>query len=258
MTDAVDWTSLAEAFALGRPVARETRPMVVSEVITERGHAGLRVDGDCPDRCRSGFRFETDSGGYERSRECNHCGPITRHARRVNAARLPVWAHQVRRDWRGERTLAQVEQLAQVIRSGDQLARVWYGAPGRGKSWLACATAMACLDLGMTVQWVTWPDLLASLRDQLRDDRPLRPMVEPLLRADLLVVDEVKGMVTPFAADLAESLIGRRCELGGRIICTANLSEPQLWAYLGDRVRSRLAQAGRLQAITGEDMRCTT
>ena len=234
---------------------RVYRPLTVTAGITDAGCAGLHVDGDCPDRCRAGFTFGLDAQGYERSYPCPRCTPTYQHARRFNAAMLPVWAHRVRRDWSGERTWAQVETVAKAIRTGNDNARVYFGDPGRGKSFLACAIALECIAAGMSTRWVTWPDLLSSLKDQMRDDKPIRAILEPINRVELLVVDEVKGIATPFSSEVAELLIGRRAELGRKVVITGNLDEPQLWAYLGDRVRSRLTQAGKTLEITGDDRR---
>ena len=234
---------------------RVLTPFAVVETVSDCDRfARLRVDGDCPARCKGGFVFSQDEHGYELSHPCPRCSPVYQHARRFNAARLPVWAHRVERDWSGVPWSAVVATAAEII-GGTRNVRVWYGDPGRGKSFIACAVALEALKAGLSVSWVTWPTLLDDLRDQMRDGKALRTLVDPLARVDLLVVDEVKGKATPFSADVAESLIGRRAELGRRVVCTANLSEPELWACLGDRVRSRIAQAGRVKEIQGTDRR---
>ena len=46
----------------------------------------------------------------------------------------------------------------------------------------------------------------------MRDDKPIRAILEPINRVELLVVDEVKGNATPFSSEVAELLIGRRAE----------------------------------------------
>lgn len=255
MSEAIDIEAWAAEFVAGLRADRVYRPLTVTPGVVGDRFAGLHVDGDCPDRCRGGFTFIVDLQGYERSHPCPRCTPTYQHARRFNAAMLPLWAHRVRRDWSGERSWSQVEALAKLVRSGEQTARVYFGDPGRGKSFLACAIALECIASGMSTRWVRWPDLLASLKDQLSDDKPLRTILEPIDRVELLVVDEVKGVSTAFSSDVAELLIGRRAELGRRVVITANLDEGQLWAYLGDRVRSRLTQAGKVMAITGEDRR---
>ena len=258
MSETFDIESWKTEFLASIPADREPRvyrPLTTSPGFTDAGFAGLHVDGDCPERCRSGSIFVVDLQGYERAHNCPRCTPIHQHARRFNAAGLPVWAHRVKRDWSGDRTWSQIEALANGIRSGAQGARVYFGDPGRGKSFLACAIALECIAAGVTTKWITWPDLLSSLKDQMRDDKPLRAILEPLSRFELLVIDEVKGIATPFSGEVAEALIGRRAELGRKVVITANLDEAQLWAYLGDRVRSRLTQAGKILAITGEDRR---
>lgn len=258
MNDVFDIEAWKAEFLASIPTDREPRvyrPLTTTPGFTDAGHAGLHVDGDCPERCHGGFTFGFDLQGYERSYPCPNCTPAYQHARRFNAAMLPVWAHRVRRDWSGERTWPQVETVAKAIRTGNDNARVYFGDPGRGKSFLACAIALECIAAGMSTRWVTWPDLLSSLKDQMRDDKPLRQIIEPINRAELLVVDEVKGIATPFSSEVAELLIGRRAELGRKVVITGNLDEPQLWAYLGDRVRSRLTQAGKTLEITGDDRR---
>lgn len=254
-TEPIDIEAWASAFLGALRADRVFRPLTVTPGVTEDGYAGLHVDGDCPERCRSGFVFGVDAQGYDRSTPCPRCQPVYQHARRFNTARLPVWAHRVKRDWSGEMPWSAVEELASRVASGETQARVWYGDPGRGKSFRACAVALECIALGVQTAWVTWPDLLSSLKDQMRDDKPLRTLLDPLTRVGLLVIDEVKGVATPFSSDVAELLIGRRAELGRRVLITANLGKDQLWAYLGDRVRSRMAQAGSAMNVAGVDRR---
>lgn len=261
MSDTLDIAAWAASLNIRHTTARIRRPLTVTPVVTDVGVAQLQVDGDCEARCNRGFTFELGDDGNTYARPCPSCTQTTEHARRFNAAALPGWAHQVRGAWSGERTWPQVEALARHLVSGEQIARVYYGDPGRGKSYLAAALALLCIEAGVPTRWVTWPDLLSSLKDQLRDDKPLRTIIEPISRAELLVVDEVKGIATPFSSDVAELLIGRRAELGRRILITANLDDGQLWEYLGDRVRSRLTMAGKTMEITGEDRRaapCST
>lgn len=272
MNEAIEIADLgADFFASLRPDRKRKPFEVVQGVIradrtfvpltADRGgvadgiFAGLHVDGDCPERCRAGFTYYVDAEGYDRSVPCTRCQPVYQHARRFNAARLPVWAHRVERDWSGDMPWHAVETLATDLAAGREQARVWYGDPGRGKSFRACGIALKCIALGVQTAWVTWPDLLSSLKDQMRDDKPLRTLLDPLTRVGLLVVDEVKGSATPFSSEVAELLIGRRCELGRRVLITANLSKDQLWACLGDRVQSRVTQAGLTQNITGKDRR---
>ena len=158
---------------------------------------------------------------------------------------MPVWAHPgaarlETANGRGRRS----RRLRRPSRTSNDNARVYFGDPGRGKSFLACAIALGASPPGMSVRWITWPDLLSSLKDQMRDDKPLRAILEPINRVELLVVDEVKGIATPFSSEVAELLIGRRAELGRKVVITANLDEDNS----GLPRRPRPVAAGRRQA----------
>ena len=73
----------------------------------------------------------------------------------------------------------------------------------------------------------------------------MRDSERGLLRA-ILPAGEVHGSVREIA---------ERVGVSRRVLITANLSKDQLWACLGDRVQSRVTQAGLTQNITGKDRR---
>lgn len=257
-----DFAAWCADFASGLKPGKTRQPMAVRAGMHEDRDTGerwatLTVTGDCSAFCVGGYAVTVECG-YDITRPCPTCGPVHDHARRFNVARLPQWAHRVEPEWSGPPSApswAQVEAFGASLANGSAKARVWYGDPGRGKSWLACAAALCALKAGATVAWVSWPDLLSNLRDRVREGRPLRELLRPLASPALLVVDEVKGTATEFSADVAETLIGRHIESGGRILLTANLSEAQLWQCVGDRVRSRLAAAGKVSPLNGTDRR---
>ena len=81
------------------------------------------------------------------------------------------------------------------------------GPSGTGKSHLAEALGHLAIDEGKTVAWHTLETLATLLRRHRADDS-VNKAIGRLIRADLIVIDDI-GML-PVAPDAAEALVSRR------------------------------------------------
>lgn len=222
--------------------------------------AALEIRGRCP-HCCGGWTWEMDAG-VSRTRRCPRCHGTRAHVDRFNAARLPLEAHRVEREWREDIAPAGLaRELAESLRSGGR-GRIWWGAQGRGKTRRALAVALHFLRLGGSVRWVSWAPLMYQLQEAATHSKrngeeppSVASQVGGLLDAGLLVVDDIGDRVTPFRAELAEMLLGMRCDLRRPMVVTTNLDPRQLGATLGARVMSRMGAACALSEVTGIDLR---
>ena len=235
---------------------RAPDPLRIVERVTDDGIAFHVIEGRCP-YCRGGF-VTSERDGYTVSAKCGECRHLRRRAELFNDARFPGWVHRVCREWSGPVSLEYVENAASGLMEAGGKGRLWHGGNGRGKSFYGAAMALRAIDLGKSVRWRSWPDLMATLRDAVADRASMKARIEPLLRCDLLVLDELSGRGTDFEAETFEAVIGRRAEMLRPMLITTNLRPDAVRALVGDRVWSRLAAAVQLREIAGVDRRGET
>ena len=103
--------------------------------------------------------------------------------------------------------LTDPQAIQQALRTLEWIARAENlcicGPSGTGKSHLAEALGHAAIDEGKTVAWHTL-ESLATLMRRHRADDSVNKAIGRLIRADLILIDDV-GML-PVAADAAEAL----------------------------------------------------
>ena len=149
----------------------------------------------------------------------------------VNQARLRLpdaSLEELDRDAQRGINLGQLDALAPCtwIQHGEQIAII--GAPGRGKTWLACAIARAACLKGFRARY--YP--LRMLLDELAKDAGSRhagAFRTELLRQDLLIIDEFdpKGLSDQQYLWLLEVIDDRQAR---RSTLVASLKTPKEWA----------------------------
>ena len=133
------------------------------------------------------------------------------------------------------------------------------GAPGNGKTHLACAIANAVMaQFEATVAYGNVPDLLRTIKETYRRDstRTERQALQDLIGPDLLVMDELGAqMGTDHEKQLLFEIIDRRYTNLRPTIIASNLNREDLDGYLGQRAMDRFDQTATILAFDWESYR---
>ena len=108
------------------------------------------------------------------------------------------------------------------------------GRPGTGKSFIAKAVAYHATLQSYRVQYVETDEFFADYA--LGTPALRKPMLRPLIDADLLVLDDLflAKRIPEGAGELLQSLIHQRYKLHRSVIVTSNRVVQDWGAYLGD------------------------
>ena len=133
------------------------------------------------------------------------------------------------------------------------------GAPGNGKTHLACAIASAVMaQFGATVAYGDVPDLLRTVKETYRRDstRTERQALQDLVAPDLLIMDELGAQLgTDHEKQLLFEIINRRYANLRPTIIVSNLNRDDLEDYLGHRAKDRFDQMATVLAFDWESYR---
>lgn len=132
------------------------------------------------------------------------------------------------RDDRRGINLGQLDALAPCTWLQHHQQVVIIGAPGSGKTWLACALGHAACLKGFRTRYYNLRTLLKELTNDAKSHHPGRLRTE-LLRQDLLIIDEFdpKGLTEQQYLWLLEVIDDR---LERRSTLVASLKTPKEWA----------------------------
>lgn len=135
---------------------------------------------------------------------------------------------------------------------------IFTGAPGTGKTMLACAIAKAVLESGRTAKYATAYRLAGEVKETYgRCSESERDVIRRYVAPDLLVLDEIGMQYGTDTERLAlwEAINGRYENMRPTIL-VSNLTPPEMAGYVGDRVIDRMREnGGAVLAFTWESFR---
>lgn len=152
---------------------------------------------------------------------------------------------------------AYAEKWADKRANGSSL--VMTGAPGTGKTHLACAVANAVMrDFLATAQFITVSAMLRSIKDTYRkgSERSEQAVINSYGAPDLLILDEVGVQVgSEHEKLLMFEVLNERYQNLRPTILISNLSVSELEDFLGQRVMDRYRECGSVLAFDWQSYR---
>jgi DNA replication protein DnaC len=117
-----------------------------------------------------------------------------------------------------------------------------FGSFGAGKTHLAAAIGYACAERNLRVQYHNITSLVSKLR-QAAGDFDVESIMQPLLTADVLILDDIgaEESMSAFIQSQIYRLIDERLHLA--TVITSNLDVQSLTDKIGGRTQSRLQMA---------------
>ena len=134
-----------------------------------------------------------------------------------------------------------------------------YGSPGLGKTFLCNCIAKELLDRGVTVMYVTAPQLFKAIEKERfngsQDDEPGN-YVEDILDVELLIIDDLgTEFTTVFSSSELFNIINSRLISKKPVIISTNLGLKDLTEKYSDRITSRIMGSFTTLKFFGEDIR---
>jgi DNA replication protein DnaC len=132
------------------------------------------------------------------------------------------------------------------------------GPAGLGKTHLSLAIAKAVVDRGFDVIYTPFHLLLTQLEENRfgRGSADYAACVEPVLRCDLLILDDLGSeFATSFAAAALYDIVNTRLTTGASMIINTNLDLKELEQRYSPRLVSRLAGSFKTLPFRGNDIR---
>lgn len=228
-----------------------------------------------------GTGFVAVSDAFRARRKRCLCQRLTVRIRSFNLAQIPRrHAESTRASFRPQNreqtaVLGMVTEYLNQFRPGaENRGLVLYGPVGRGKTHLLVGLLRELVFRhGATVRFVEFSHLLADLKSGFDVGRGTGSTLDPLLRVDVLAIDELgKGRNTEFEGTVVDELVSRRYNSARAILATSNyepgpatgraapnMARPDarvaLADRIGDRVYSRLRETCDFVPVRGEDYR---
>ena len=207
-----------------------------------------------------------------RMRAFDGVGIPARHAESTRASFVPTSKHQT------AVLAATTKYLNDWQRRGENRGLVLWGDVGRGKTHLLVALLRELVFRhGVTARFVEFSHLLADLKAGFDSGRGAAELLEPLVRVDVLAIDELgKGRNTEFETTVVDELVSRRYNAVRPVLATTNYAPeratgsalanaaavqlgtaapPSLVDRIGDRVMSRLRETCDFLEVKGDDFR---
>lgn len=227
--------------------------------------AGRDVAGECP-VCRE-LRFKGNLAAleHERAALAATAAAEARIKRLGSAAIPPRFAQRSFDNYLAENAEQQrvlrtcrayAQRFESVRHNGKNL--VLCGAPGTGKTHLACAIGNEIAQVGHTVLFRTVGQLVNRIRETWRRDSAETPegVYTALSEVDLLIVDEVGVQSgTENEKTILFEIFNRRYESCAPSIVLSNLERAEFSRYVGERVMDRLSEGGAVLPFTWQSFR---
>ncbi len=251
----------------------------------------LSIEGEYVQACRhlsqspcpkcinnSGFITSYKPNGQSSSRRCR-CQGIDHRIKAFNQAKIPARYLDAKlssyrpRDLTGLETANRINDFAWSFVPQSKGLLI-YGGYGTGKTYLAVSMVrILALLRGYNVRFVEFSHLLSALQAEFSGgdrygkrqlDRPQKGLMQHLIDADCLVIDELgEGRQSEWAKSVLEELITKRYNASGTTVITtnydprrSNLGEPDhLEERVGARLYSRLQQMCDPLPLFGGDYR---
>lgn len=154
------------------------------------------------------------------------------------------------------RALEAARTMAESSQPGISL--ILCGAPGSGKTHLACGIGLRFAQNGKTALFRTVLGAVRHIKDTYRhgSERSESEAIADLIRPDLLILDEV-GVQTGSEHEkmLVFEIVNERYQQNRSTILISNLTPAELSAYLGDRLIDRFREGGGVIAFDWESWR---
>lgn len=212
----------------------------------------------CENEACEGGLIWTDKG----LRPCP-CLKLVASEVRMRKCRLPKHlADKAVKDYKGHTASQKLAKIACVgwVKTYTPTSESLYlwGSVGAGKSHLAAACLRAAIGQHAAIgRYACWPDTLVTARRRF-DESDLDDPIEPLIDAELLVIDDVgyrdgAGGATEYERETLYRIAEERQLVP--TIWTSNLSPDRLEQVYNDRIASRILGPARVIEITGPDGR---
>ncbi len=154
------------------------------------------------------------------------------------------------------------QKFVEEFGSDDQQGLLIMGPNGTGKTHLAAGIMMALIQKGILCRFYTAPDLLATLRGAVADNR-VQETLTVLAGLPCLVIDDLgkerlrrgEGEDVGWADELWFTLINRRYEDDRPTIFTTNLNDQEIIERYGMAIYSRIVEMCRPILLDEEDFR---
>ena len=251
----------------------------------------------CPTCKGSGFLLENDEQQREIAITCPDCEERERRIRLYNSARVPkrFVNSRLQQEHRDDSNTEIFDLLELIVRNlpdflhgldlqrpDDELFKgmVLMGPPGTGKTHLMTGFTYQCtVMLGISCVFQGFSELLSELRQGYSDGKSDVEIIEPHLRADLLIIDDLgKGRNTDWELSILDALISERYNRNQLIMATTNFTEQEettlkerslagdkadkehyisdtIRKRVGERIYSRLQEMCYFENLSGPDRR---
>jgi DNA replication protein DnaC len=135
-------------------------------------------------------------------------------------------------------------EFVKLHRCGEIRNLILAGTPGIGKGHLAAALAIEAIDAGKRVAWIECARLFASYHAAYATQTTER-VVEPLITADLLVIDEICLRKLPEdGEEILFVVLDGRHKAKRQTVLLGNKTAAETRSWLGERIRDRLNSGG--------------
>ena len=160
--------------------------------------------------------------------------------------------------------LKQIENNIEEFVSKGKNLYIYSKQPGCGKTSWTLRLLQAYFDkiwfksdLKCRALFISVPKFLLALKDNLSEKSEyIDHIKENILSADLIIWDDIgTKVITPFESEHLLSMIDARIAFGTSNFFTSNLEPDELHEALGDRLYSRIVNAGLTFKFVGSDKR---